>query len=186
MPRQTCPCVHAWVCACKDVFFVTPLAHSDHTWQEGSKILKSPKVLGKQATKLRRQTPPGPLVRERPQRHPVFTPAKANMRQLPDYPVETKPEETRLCRLHGLWHHLLLLSLQSHWAFIALGTWTVLIRRRWVCSPLLPHLRLQYRLETHLPRLATELASSRLSTLRVCFNFSHLQDNILYKFNSIL
>lgn len=153
--------------------------------RKAQKFSSTQKFWENKTTKLRRQTPPVPLVRERPQRHPVFTPSKANMRQLPDYPSETKPEETRLCWLHGLRHDLLL-SLQCHCAFIALGTWTVLIRRGWVCSPLLPHLRLPYRLERHLPRFAAELASSGLSSLVVCFNFSHLQDNILYKFNSIL
>lgn len=68
----------------KDVLLVTPLPHTDHRQQEGSKILNYPKVLGKQTTKLRSQTPPVLSVRER-QVEPHYCDIKGRQQTTLDY-----------------------------------------------------------------------------------------------------
>lgn len=160
MLRQTCLCAHArmsslWLCCL-----------SDHRQQEGSKILKYPKVLGKQTTKLRSQTPPAPLVRER-QVEPHYCDIKGQQQTTLNY--WTRHKTGRNQALLALWlvawfGALPAVSLCLHCIWDS----AVLLRGGQVCSPLLPHLCLQYRLRGLLLCFVTDLLSHFLSQ-HLCF-----------------
>lgn len=116
-------CVHAWVCACMGVcmqahVFCDSLVHSNHAWQKGSEILKCLKLWGEMDNKA-----------GEPHSISALGEGKATGTSWLHHrrPTSQKPwteqKETRLCWLRGL-----LLSLQRHGAFIAPGTWTILIK----------------------------------------------------------
>lgn len=110
------------VCTFKDVFSAIPLPQ----WSQTTARLKNSQNSqfgGNKQRSWEARFPQCPQWENKweDKWNPIIVKSKANSREPWATGLDTKLEETRLCWLYSLWHDLVL-SLQCHCAFTALGT----------------------------------------------------------------